>query len=74
MIFGKFGFYFEGEYPEFSKILFSCIICMAPYYGLFYWWNYADDYKLIPFIGTVGGLNAIISYGQGIIESNKIDS
>ena len=67
MIFGEFADWFDTKFPELSKPLFACIICMSPYYGSLYWFLWGTS-SWLPFVLSVGGLNVLISYIYGRIR------
>ena len=53
------------------KPLYDCLTCMGGIYGIAAWFlvfNYSVDWKIIPFILSVAGLNAII---QALFELIK---
>lgn len=75
-IFGFVGEYFEGprscKFEKFlAKPLFTCVVCMAPYYTWFIL-KFVDGYNIpgkLLTIGVVGGINVILSSIIGFLNT-----
>ena len=69
MIFGNFAAKTEAYWPELVKPIFMCIVCMSPWYATVYYLSVGVDINFLVFVGSVGGLNALISLVYGYFAS-----